>query len=141
MALTATRVGIWAAGIKDVPGGLGEKLGALAEAGANLGYVMARRAPDKPGSGVVFVTPLKGAAQLKAAAKAGFKKTRSLHAVKIEGMDRPGLGARLTQALAEAGVNLRGLSAATIGRRFAAHLALDSTADAAKVIRVVKKMK
>ena len=139
MALNVTRVDVWAARIEDKPGGLAKKLAVLAEAGARLEFVIARRAPDKPGTGVVFLTPLKGAAQIRAAKKAGFAKTKSLHSVRIEGPDKPGLGARMTQSLADAGINLRGLSAAAIGKRCVVHLALDSSADATKAVRILKR--
>ena len=140
MALKVTRADVWAASIKDRPGSLAEKLTALAEAGAQLEFVIARRASERPGTGVVFVTPLKGAAQIGAAKKAGFEKTESLHSLRVEGPDQPGLGAKMTQALAQAGINLRGLSAAAIGPRCVVHLALDSTADAAKASRVLKRL-
>ncbi len=139
MALTVTRSDVWAASIVDRAGGLAEKLAALAEAGAQLEFVISRRAPDTPGTGVVFLTPLKGAAQLKAAKKAGFEKTPSLHSLRIEGPDKPGLGAQLTQALAAAGINLRGLSAAAMGTRCVMYVALDTAADAAKAARILKK--
>jgi hypothetical protein len=140
MALNVTRADVWAASIQDQPGGLAGKLTALAKAGAQLEFVIARRASEKPGMGVVFLTPLKGAAQLKAAKQAGFAKTQSLHSLRIEGRDQPGLGARMTQVLAEAGINIRGLSAAAIGSRCVMHLALDSTADAAKATRLLKRL-
>ena len=140
MALNITRVDVWAAGIEDRPGGLAEKLAALAEAGAQLEFVIARRAPDKPGTGVAFLTPLKGAAQIRAAKKAGFEKTKSLHSVRIDGPDKPGLAAQMTQTLAEAGVNLRGLSAAAIGKRCVMYLALDNSADATKATRILKRV-
>ena len=140
MALNVTRADVWAAGIEDRPGGLAGKLAALAEAGAQLEFVVARRASEKPGTGVVFLTPLKGAAQIRAAKKAGFAKTESLHSLRVEGPDQPGLGAKITQALAQAGVNLRGLSAAAIGRRCVVHLALDSADDAAKAARLLKRL-
>ena len=140
MAMKVTRVDVWAASIKDRPGGLAEKLAVLADAGAELEFVIARRAPEKPGTGVVFLTPLKGAAQARAAQKAGFRKSRSLQSVRIEGPDKPGLGGRLTQALADKAINLRGLSAAVIGRRFVAHLAFDKPADANKAARILRLM-
>jgi len=140
MALSVSKVDVWAASMEDRAGGLAEKLAALAEAGAQLEFVIARRAPEKPGTGVVFLTPLKGAAQARAARKAGFEKTKTLHSVRVEGPDKPGLGARMTQALTEAGINLRGLSAAAIGRRCIVHLALDSAADATKAARVLRKL-
>ena len=140
MALNVARVDVWAASIEDRPGGLAGKLAALANAGAELEFVIARRASEKPGTGVVFVTPLKGSAQIGAAKKVGFEKTTSLHSLRVDGPDRPGLGAKMTLAMAEAGINLRGLSAAAIGPRCVVHLAFDSTADAAKAARLLKSL-
>lgn len=140
MALNVTKVDVWAGKIQDKPGGLAESLKAVADAGANLEFVIARRESGEPGTGVVFVTPLKGAKQTNAAKKAGFKKTDSLHSVRVEGADKPGLGAKMTEALASEGINLRGLSAAAIGKKCIVHLALDSAADAKKAMQVLKKM-
>ncbi|MBN1420007.1 MAG: amino acid-binding protein [Planctomycetes bacterium] len=140
MALKVTRVKVWAAAMQDRPGNLADKLGALAKAGVNLEFVVARRAPDRPGTGVVFATPIEGAAQVEAAKAAGFAQTDSLHSVRIEGPDTPGLGAKLTRALADGGINLRGLSAAAIGNSMICHLALDSTGDADKAIEILKKI-
>jgi hypothetical protein len=140
MALKAARVDTWAATIKDQPGGLSAKLETLAAAKVNLEFIIARRSPDKPGTGVVFVTPISGAAGLAAAKRAGFKKTPSLHTVRVEGVDKPGQGARVTTALAEAGVNLRGFNAAAIGKKFIAHIAVDTSAAAAKAIKVIAKL-
>ena len=138
--MKAERVDTWAADIKDKPGGLTAKLEALAAAGANLEFVIARRRPEKKGQGVVFVTPIKGAAQCRAARKAGFERTKSLHVVRIEGANKKGAGAAITAALAEKGLNLRGLSAAAIGRKFVGHIALDTSPDATKALRVLKAL-
>jgi hypothetical protein len=48
--------------------------------------------------------------------------------------------ARITEGLSAEGVSLRGLSAAAIGRKFVAHLALDSAEDAAKAMRILKRL-
>jgi hypothetical protein len=140
MKLKVDQTDVWAATIDDRPGGLANKLNALAAAGANLEFMIGRRKPDQSGKGVVFLTPVRGARQVKAAGAAGFQKTKSLHSVRIEGADRAGLGARLTGALADAGINLRGISAAALGKKFVTHLALDSAADAAKAVRLLKKL-
>jgi hypothetical protein len=140
MKLNVNRTDTWAAAIDDRPGGLADRLAALAAAGVNLEFIIARRAPEQRGSGVVFVTPLKGAKQIKAAEAAGFQKTGSLHSLRVEGADKPGMGAKLTKALAEAGINLRGLSAAALGKRYITHLALDTAEDAAKAVAVLKKL-
>jgi hypothetical protein len=138
MALKIKRVDTWAATIKDKPGGLADKLKALAGAGVNLEFVIARRMPAKPGKGVVFVTPIQSASGARAARKAGFKKTTSLHTVRIEGADRKGQGARIAQALAAQGVNMRGLSAAAINKRFVTHIALDTAGAVRKAMRALK---
>jgi len=138
MARTVSKVDVWAATIEDHPGGVSEKLAPLAKAGANLEFVIARRSPDKPGKGVVFLTPLKGAAQLKAARQAGFRLSKSLQSVRVEGLNKPGVGAELTRKLAGAGINLRGLSAAVIGKKSVVYLAFDKPADATKAMRLLR---
>ena len=138
--MNVQRTDVWAATIDDRPGGLHEKLAGLAEAGANLEFVISRRTPEQPGEGVVFVTPIKGARQTNAAEQAGFRKTDRLHSVRVEGMDKPGVGAAMTEALADAGLNLRGVSGASLGRQFIAYLALDTADDAALAIQTLKKL-
>ena len=138
MAMKAKRVDTWAASMKDKPGSVAAKLRALAGAGVNLEFVIARRTPERRGAGVVFVTPIQSAAGKRAARKSGFRKTTSLHTVRIEGPDRKGACARIAEALAANGLNLRGLSAAAVNRKFVAHVALDSNADAAKAMRILR---
>jgi hypothetical protein len=133
-------VDTWKATLHDKPGELAGKLSALAKAGINLEFVIARRSPEKPGTGVVFVTPIEGAAKGRAAQQSGFQKTKSMHTVRIEGADRKGEGARIAQSLAEKGVNLRGFSGASINKKFVAHLAVDRSADASTALRVLKKL-
>ena len=140
MALQVSRVDVWAGQMKDAPGALSKKLAKLAAAGANLEFVLGRRRPEKKGRGVVFVAPIRGAAQARAARKAGFAKSARLAAVRVAGADRSGVGAKVTAALAEAGINLRGLSGAVIGGKFVFWLVLDSAADATKAARIVRKM-
>ncbi len=140
MKLKVTKAEVWAATIEDRPGGLHEKLAALAGAGANLEFVVSRRAPDQPGKGVVFATPIKGAKQTKAAEAAGFQRSAALHSVRIEGNDKPGTGAAITKALADAGINLRGLSGAAFGRKVLGYLALDNADDAARAMAILKKL-
>ena len=137
MSLAAERVDVWVASLEDQPGGLAEKLAPLATAGADLEFAIARRSPEKPGTGVVFVTPLRGEAQAAAAAKAGFAVADSLHSVRIEGDNRPGIGAEIARKLADAGINLRGLSAGVIGGRFVMYLAIDSVEDAEKALSLL----
>jgi hypothetical protein len=139
MAYSVKKVEVWAGEIADRPGGLADKIQSLSNAGANLEFIIARRAADKPGTGVVFVTPIKGAKQKSAAQGTGLASTDSLHSVRVEGPDKAGLGAKMTQAISEAGINLRGLSAAALGRRAVSYLAFDSAADADSAVSILRK--
>lgn len=139
MAYSITKVDVWAGEIADRPGGLAGTLTALKEAGANVEFLVARRAPDKPGTGVVFVTPIKGAKQKAAAQQAGLATSESLHSVRVEGPDRPGLGAKMAEAIAAADINIRGISAAALGRRAVTYFAFDSKTDSDTAVRVLRK--
>jgi hypothetical protein len=139
MDLIVERVDVWAASIKDEPGGLAQKLGALREVGADLDFILARRAAEKPGTGVVFLTPLRGDAEVAAAATLGFNVTNSVKAVRVEGENRPGVVGTLAEKLAAAGINLRGLSAAVIGPRFMLYIGLDTSADAEKAFSILQQ--
>jgi hypothetical protein len=139
MELLVERVDVWAATIQDRPGGLAEVLATLRDAGADLQFIIARRAPDAPGKGVVFLTPLQGDREIRAAAQVGFNVAQSLHSVRIMGADRPGIAAELTQKLADGGINLRGFSASVIGAQFVAYVAVDSLDDANKAIGILEK--
>jgi hypothetical protein len=139
MDLLVESADVWAATIEDRPGGLGEVLATLREAGADLQFIIARRAPETPGKGVVFVTPLQGDREIRAAADVGFNVTRKLHSVRVMGRDRPGVAAELTQKLADGRINLRGFSASVVGTQFVAYVAVDSLEEANKAIAILEK--
>jgi len=126
--LIVERVDVWVAPIKDEPGGLANVLSGLRDAGADLDFIIARRAPETPGKGIVFVTPLRGDREVRAAATLGFDVTRSLHELRVEGENKPGI------------VNLRGFSGAVIGTRFILYIGLDTPEDAAKAAAILKKL-
>ncbi len=140
MDLIVEQVDVWAAPVKDEPGGLANILAGLRDAGADLDFIVARRAPDQPGKGVVFVTPLRGDREIRAAAYLGFDVTRSLHELRVEGENKPGIAAQITEKLGAAGINLRGFSGAVIGTRFIIYIGLDSAEDAKKAEGIIKKM-
>ncbi|NUN97139.1 MAG: amino acid-binding protein [Candidatus Omnitrophica bacterium] len=139
MAYSISTVDVWVGTIEDRPGGLSEKLKPLAEAGANLEFLIGRKAPDKPHTGVVFVAPIKGAKQVNAAKKADLRVSKSLRSLRVEGPDRSGLCSAITLALGEAGINLRGISAAALGKRSVVYIAFDNPADTGKAGRILKK--
>jgi len=139
MDLLVERVDVWAASIKDEPGGLARMLTGLREARADLDFVIARRTLEEPDTGIVFVTPLRGDAEVAAAAELGFNVTSSVHSVRIEGENRPGTAAELTEELAAAGINLRGFSAAVIGTRFIAYVAFDTAAETNEAMSILRQ--
>jgi hypothetical protein len=49
-----------------------------------------------------------------------------------------GMGARLTSAVADEGINMRGLSAAVIGNKFVAYFGFDSGAEADRAAKAMK---
>jgi predicted amino acid-binding ACT domain protein len=140
MSLTVTKIDVWAAEIEDKPGGLAKLLGSLAGAGADLECLIARRDPSKAGKGVVFITPVEGANVRKAAKAEGLGPAEKLATLKVEGYDSPGLGFRITSAIANSGVNLRGVSGAVVGRKFVVYLGFDGKADADVAARALRAL-
>jgi len=138
MELLVERVDVWAATIEDKVGGLAAALGTLRDAGADLQFVLARRAPEAPGKGMVFVAPLQNDKEVRAASTIGFNIDQRLHSIRIMGGDRPGLAADLSRRFAEGGVNLRGFVASVIGTQFVAYVAVDSLSDAERLIQIAK---
>jgi hypothetical protein len=141
MALKATKAQVWAVSIDDRAGGVADKLEPLAKAGANFEMVLARRTPENTGKGMLFVTPVKGAKAMRAAREAGMGSPETIYSVRIEGADRPGLGAKIVRALGDAGISFRGISGVAIGRKFVSYLACDSAQDQASAIAALKKLK
>ena len=140
MDLLVEREDVWAASVDDKPGALAAKLSALDDAGADLGFIIVRRAPEKPGTGVAFVTPLRGDREVRAATAAGFAVTSSLHSVRVEGPDEPGVAATLAKAIGDAGINVRGFSGAVLGTRFVAHVGVDSAEDQEAVVKLLSDL-
>jgi predicted amino acid-binding ACT domain protein len=90
---------------------------------------------------MLFVTPVKGAKATRAAREAGMGTPPTIHTVRIEGADRPGLGEKIARVLGDAGISFRGISGIAIGRKFLSFIACDSAEDQAKAIAVLKKLK
>jgi hypothetical protein len=140
MTLKVTKVDVWAVEFKDEAGGLARCLAPIAAAGANLECIIARRQADKFQAGLAFLTPIKGKKVVAAAMEAGMAPAEELTTLRVEGLDTPGSGSRMVNAIADAGVNMRGLSSMSAGKNFVAYIGLDSKADADTVIKVLKKL-
>ena len=139
MAVEVSKIDVWSGEVADRAGGLADKIEAVAEAGANLEFVITRPAPNQPGTSLVFMAPLRGPAQARAAKAAGLAKAPNVFTLRLEGPNQPGLGAKITRTVADAGINMRGLSGTALGRRCAVYLAFDNNADANKAHRILKQ--
>src|SRR5512139_2403450 len=115
MKLKAKLAEMWTATIDDQPGGAARVLDPLAKAGANFEFGFARRAPETPGRGLLFVLPVKGKKVVSAAQAVGLAKADGIHTVKVEGGDRPGTSAAIARALADSGISFRAFSATAVG--------------------------
>ena len=138
MAYKISKVNVWAGPIDDKPGGLASILETLTASGANLEFIVGRRTADLPGQGVVFLAPLTDDRQIAVAAQVGLTVAESLCSLRIEGPDSPGIVGKVTRVLAQAGINLRGLTAAEMGSRSVIYFAFDSCDDAHKAGEILQ---
>jgi hypothetical protein len=138
MGSSVKKIDVWTGEMDDRPGTLDEKLQPLADAGADLTFILARPQADKPGKSVVFLGPVKGNKQTKAAEAAGLALAPNIAGLHFEGKNKAGSASRVTHALAAAGINLRGLMAATIGNKFMLMIAFNSELDAEEGLKVIK---
>ncbi|MEW6251534.1 MAG: ACT domain-containing protein [Planctomycetota bacterium] len=137
MAFEITRVDVWVGDIEDRPGALATKLEALMRAGADLDFIIVRPTAGTPGMGVLFVAPLRGPEQLRAAGEVGVQKSATMHVLRIAGPDRPGQAAGIARILAEAGLNMSGLSAAAINEGCLFYIRFDAEEDAKRAAQIL----
>ena|SRR5258706_10727427 len=135
------KIDIWTVEMEDKPGATAGLFKGLAEAGADLQFVIARRQPEKPGKGILFVSPIKGGKVEEVARRAGFALRADVVGVRVEGSNEPGLSYKLTQALGSAGLNLRALLGNAIGKEGVVVIAFDNAADATKGYEILRQLK
>ena len=86
----------------------------------------------------MFLSGISGAKGSKAAAAAGLTKAGDVVALRVEGPNQAGAAYQITRRLADAGINLRGVSASVIGKTFQLFLAFDNAADADNAARSLR---
>jgi hypothetical protein len=111
------RVEVWAGEIRDRRGALAEMLKHVLEAGADLDFIIARPSPVKPATGILYLAPLEGDAQLSAARESGLHPSSHIAALRVEGPDRPGLAEQVTRAIADGGINVSGFTGGRMAER------------------------
>ena len=137
MSFKWDRVHVWSCEIADEPGATAAKLSTLAKSGANLEYINTQRLPTKPGYGVLYVAPITGAVQTRAARSAGFHENDALHLHRIEGDNEAGLAHRLTQQWELASISLQGLMMAVLGNKFVGYAGFDTVNDANQAAQIL----
>ncbi len=140
MSFKWDRVHVWSCEITDQPGSVASKLAHLAHAEANLEYIFTKRLPNKPGFGVLYVAPLTGPAQMRAAKAADMHEVDSPVVRRIEGDNTTGFGHHVTQQWAVAGINLQGLTMAVLNDKFVGYAAFDTVHDANRAAQIVADM-
>lgn len=136
MAFVIKRVDVWVCEVEDHPGRLADKLEAVMRAGANLDFIIARPEDDKPRLSVLFVAPVEGAAEVAAAEEVGLCRS-TMHALRVEGPDRPGLAAGIARTLSEEGINIVGLSAAGVRDGALLYIRFLNEADVVRAARLL----
>ena len=137
MSFKWDRVPVWSCEITDQPGSVASKLAHLAQAEANLEYIFTKRLPDKPGLGILYVAPVTGAAQVRAAKTADMHEVDSPIVRRIEGDNEAGLAHHVTQQWAIVGINLQGLTMAVLAGKFIGYAAFDTVNDANRAAQIV----
>ena len=137
MGFKLDRIHVWAGEVADRAGGTAAKLSALAQAESNLEFVFTQRLPNKPGIGILYVDPVTGPNQVKAARAVGLTEVHDPVVLRIEGDNEAGLAHIITQQWALAGISFQGLTMAVLGNKFVGYIAFDTTADANKAAAIL----
>jgi hypothetical protein len=133
-----SRVDVWAGEIKDRRGALADMLKTVLDAGASLDFIIARPSPVKPATGVLYLAPLEGAAEMKAAQEAGLHPSSHIGALRVEGPDRQGLAEQITRAISDAEINISGFTGGRMGDRCVVYIRFEREEELARAEEVVK---
>jgi hypothetical protein len=137
MGFKLDRIHVWSGDIPDQPGSMASKLALLAQAGANLEFILTRRQPNNPGTGIIYVAPVSGPASVRAARASGLTEVHNPVVLRVEGDNQAGLAHRLTQQWALAGINLQGLTMSVFGGKFVGYAAFDTVEDANRAAQIL----
>lgn len=137
MGFKLDRIHVWAGEVMDQAGGVAGKLALLAQAGANLEYIYTLRNADKPGTGILYVAPITGPLQQRAARSAGLHEVSDPVVLRVEGDNEAGLAHKVTQGWAMAGLSLHGLNMSVLGDKFVGYVSFDSVQDANRAAAIL----
>ena len=137
MSFKWDRVHLWSCEVTDKAGSVAEKLAFLTQADANLEYIFTQRLVNKPGMGILYVAPITGPLQTRAARAAGMAETETPIVRRIEGDNEAGLAHHLTQQWAITGISLQGLTMSVLGNKFVGYAVFDTGNDANKAAQIL----
>ena len=138
MAVTVRPITLWRKELQDRPGALADSLAPVTDASVDVQILMAYRFPGEPGRAAVELFPISGRRATVAAGNAGFGAS-DIPALLVEGDNSPGLGHRLSRAIADAGINLDFVVAQVIGRKFSAVFGFADSEGARRSVSIIKK--
>lgn len=127
MSYGIKKADVWAGDFVNRPGMLARVLEALTSAGAQLDLVIGREISARTSR--IYVAPLTTKKQKNAALEVGLVSAPGMFSLRVEGPDRAGLGADMARALAAADINIRGVTAGTVGRKFVCYFGFKSEAE------------
>lgn len=139
MAVAVKKITLWRTEVENKPGMLAQTLEPLAAAGADLQVVMGYRIPGQETRAVIEIHPVSGKKITAAAQSAGLSEA-GFPALLVQGDNEPGLGHKLSKAIAEAGVNLSFMVAQVLEGRYSAVIGLENEEDLKKVSSIVRKV-
>ncbi|WP_321969166.1 hypothetical protein [Paraburkholderia tropica] len=141
MEFSVETLDAWRAEIGVQPSVLADKLEALGGAGADLALVLARFDTLDRAHGSVLIAPGTADSAKDAAREVGFDLGHRLHLIRIEGPERRSLTALIIRRLADNGVNIKGFWASSVGPRFTAAIAVDTTEDLGRVLHTLSQIR
>ena len=140
MPVKVKSITLWRREVENRPGALARTLEPLAGAGGDLQVIMAYRYPGEEGRAAIELYPVSGKKAAAAAQAAGLSAS-AIPILLVEGDNKPGLGAAITRAIADAGINLTFLVAQVIGKRYSSIVGFENEADAKRASGLIKKAK
>jgi hypothetical protein len=139
MAVSVKKIVLWRKEVENKPGALAAGLASLAAAGTDLQVVMAYRYPGGENKAAIELYPVTAKRSVAAAQEAGLNAS-SLPALLVEGDNRPGLGHAISQAIADAGINMDFVVGQVVGKKYSAVFGFDAEEDANKSAALIRKV-
>jgi hypothetical protein len=138
MSVAIKKVTLWRAEVDNKPGTLRGVLAPLAAVGADLQVVTGGRCPGDKRKAVIEIGPLTGKKTAAAASKAGLTAS-SIPSLVVQGVNHPGIGHAIAEAIAEARINVTFLSAQVIDSQFSAVIGFANETAAGEAAVLIKK--